>query len=135
MPYCFSLQSVVVCNFTEIESTSPVPFWNYVANCLWLCHMVSVCLIKKGKYDWFLHEGLLLNWLISFLYPLQFVCCSKYSAKKTNFLFLNLFFHFLHPFVLKHLRIFVTIMQSNFIAFQGSPRELYRREWFFAYMV
>ena len=37
--------------------------------------------------------------------------------KITNFLFLNLFLHFLHPFVLKHLRIFVTVMQPNFTAF------------------
>ena len=30
--------------------------------------------IRKGKDDWFLHEGLLLDWLIFFLYCLQFVC-------------------------------------------------------------
>ena len=37
---------------------------------------------------------------------------SKYSTKTTNFLFLNLFLHFLYPLVLKHLRIFITVMQS-----------------------
>ena len=63
-------------------------------------------------------EGLLLDWLIFILYLLQFACYSKYSAKTTNFLFLNLFLDFLHPLVRKHLRIFVTIMQSNFTAFQ-----------------
>ena len=63
-------------------------------------------------------EGLLHDWLIFILYLLQFACYSKYSAKTTNFLFLNLFLDFLHPLVRKHLRIFVTIMQSNFTAFQ-----------------
>ena len=31
--------------------------------------------------------------------------------------FLDLFLYFLHPFVLKHLRIFVTVMRSNFTTF------------------
>ena len=97
LPYCFSLQSVVVYNFTEIESTFPVPFWDYVADCLWFRDMVSICLRRKRKQDWFLNEGLLLDWLIFLLYLLQFVWCSKYSAKTTNFLFWNLFLHFLHP--------------------------------------
>ena len=112
LPYCFSHQSVVFYNFTEIENTFPVLFWDYVADCLWLRGMVSICLLREGKYDRFLHKGLLLDWLIFLLYLLQFVCCSKYSAKATVFLFLNLFLHFLHPLVLKHLRIFVTVMQS-----------------------
>ena len=38
-----------------------------------------------------------LDWLIFLLYLLQFDCCSKYSAKTTNFLSWNLFLHFLHP--------------------------------------
>ena len=117
LPYCSSIQSVVAYNFTEIESTFPVLLWDYVADCLWLRGMVSFCLLRKGKYDWFLQKGLLLDWLIFLLYLLQFVCCSKYSAKTTNFLFLNLFLHFLHPFVPKHVRIFATVMKSNFTAF------------------
>ena len=117
LPYCSSLQSAVICNFTEIESTFPVPFWDYLANCLWLGGMVSICLIRKDKYDWFLQDELLLDWLIFLLYLLQFVCCSKYFVKTTDFLFLNLFLYFLHPLALKHLRIFVTLMQSNFTAF------------------
>ena len=103
-----------VYNFTEIESTFPLLFWDYVADCLWLLGMVSSCLIRKGKYDWFLHEGLLLDWLIFLLYLLQSVCGSKYSAKTTNSYFLNLFLYFLHPFFLKYLRIFVTVMRSKF---------------------
>ena len=115
LTYCSSLQPVVVYNLNEIESTFPLPLWDYVANCWWLCGMVSICLIKKGKYDLFFHEGLLLDWLIFPLFLLQSVCCSKYSAKKTNFSILNLFLHFLlHPFVLKHFRIFVTAMRSKF---------------------
>ena len=51
LPYCSLLQSLVVYNFTEIESTFPVPFWDYVADCLWLRDMVSIYLIRKGKYD------------------------------------------------------------------------------------
>ena len=115
--YCSSLQSVVVYNFTEIESTFPVPLWDYAADCLWLQGMVFICLLRKGKYDWFIHKGLLLDWLIFLLYLPQFFCCSKYSAKTTNFLFLNLFLNFPDPLVLKHLRIFVTVMQSNFPTF------------------
>ena len=83
----------------------------------WLRGMVSICLLRKGKCDWFLHRVLLLDWLIFLLYLLQFVRSSNYSAKTTNFLFLNLFPHLLHPLVLKHLRIFITVMQSNFITF------------------
>ena len=128
MQYCSSFQSVVVYNFTEFESTFPVLFWDYLADCLWLLDMVSICLMRKGKKDCFLDEGLLLDWLIFLLYLLQFVCCSKYSAKTTNFLFWNLFLHFLHPAPLQHLRIFVTVInlisqplskssQENFINF------------------
>ena len=49
--------------FTEIKSSFPVPFWDYVADCLWLRGMVSISLIRKGKYEWFLHEGRFLDWL------------------------------------------------------------------------
>ena len=84
--YCSSLQPVVCFNFTEIENTFPVLFWDYKANCLWLCSMVCICLIQKGKNEWFFHEGLLLDWLIFLLHLLQSICCSKYSAKITSFL-------------------------------------------------
>ena len=118
-----------VYHFTEIETTFPVPSWDYVADCLWLRGMVSICLIWKGKYEWFLHEGLLLDWLIFLLYLLQSVCCSKYSAKITNFSFLNLFLHLLHSFVLKYLRIFVTVMlRFSFTAFKKfSTRGTWKR--------
>ena len=109
--YCSLLQHVVVYSFSEIESNFPVSLWDYVANYWWFRGMVSICLIRNGKYYWFLHKGLLLDWLI---YQLQSVCCSKYSAKTTNFSVLNLFLHFLHPFALKHFRIFVTVMRSKF---------------------
>ena len=111
LTYCFSLQPIVVYNFSEIESTFSVPFGNYVADCWWLRGMVSICLIGKGEYNWFLHEyeGPLLDWLIFLLYLLQSVCCPKYSAKTTNFSVLNPFLHFLRSFVLKYFRIFVTV--------------------------
>ena len=117
LPCCSLLQFVVVYKFSEIESTFPVPFWDYVADCLWLRGMVSICLLRKDKYDWFLHEDLLLDWLIFLLCLVQFVCCSKYFAKATHFLFLNLFLDFRHLLVLKYLRISVTVMQSNFTSF------------------
>ena len=105
-------------HFTEIETTFPVPSWDYVADCLWLRGMVSICLIWKGKYEWFFHKALFFDWLIFLLYLLQSVCCSKYSAKITDFSFLNLFLHLLHSFALKYLRIFVTVMlRSSFTAF------------------
>ena len=103
-------------NSLQIESTFPVPFWDYVADCLWLCGMVSICLLKKGKYDWFLHKWLLLDWFIFLLHLLQFTCWSKYSPITIILLFLNLFLDLQHPLVLKHPRIFVTVMQSNFTA-------------------
>ena len=117
LPYCFSLQSVVFYNFTEIENTFPVLFWDYVADCLWLRGMVPICLLREGKYDRFLHKGLLLDWLIFLLYLLQFVCCSKYSAKTTNILFWNLFLHFLHPARTATSQNFCYCNQSNFTAF------------------
>ena len=118
MTYCSLLQPVVVYNFSEIESTFSVPFGDYVADCWWLRGMVSICLIGKGEYDWFLHEyvGLLLDWLIFLLYLLQSVCCPKYSAKTTNFSILNPFLHFLHPFVLKYFRIFVTVPNAIYVS-------------------
>ena len=113
LAYCSSLEPVLLYNFSKIESTIPVAFWDYVDDSSWLRGMVYTCLIRKVKYDWFLHEGLLLDWLIFLLYLLQSVCFSKYSAKTTNFSTLNLFFHSLHPFVLKHFRIFVNVMRST----------------------
>ena len=74
----------------------------------------SICLIRKGKYDWFLLKGLLFDWLIVFLYLLQSVCFSKYSAKTTNFSILNVFLHFLHHFAREHFKIFVTVLRSKF---------------------
>ena len=108
LTYCSSFQPVFVYNFSEIESTFSVPIWDYVADWWWLRGMVSICLIGKGKYDWFLHKERLLDWLIFILYLVQFVCCSKYSAKATMFHILNLFLHFLH------FRIFATVMRSEF---------------------
>ena len=74
----------------------------------------SICFIRKRKYGWFLHKGLLLDWLISLLYLLQSVCWSEYSTKATNFPILNLFLHFLHSLVFKYFRIFITAMRSKF---------------------
>ena len=118
MIYRSLLQPVVAYNFSEIESTFSVSFGGYVADCWWLRGMVSIYLIGKGEYDWFLHEyeGLLLDWLIFLLYLLQSVCCSKYSAKTTNFSILNRFLHFLHPFVLKYFRIFVTVPNAIYVS-------------------
>ena len=114
LAYCSSRQPVVVYNFREIKSTFPLPFWDCVADYWWLHGMVSICLIRKGKQDWFLHEGLLLYWLIFLLYLLQSVCCSKNSAKTTNLSILNLSLHFLHQFVRKHFRMFATVIRSKF---------------------
>ena len=86
LPYWFSLQSVVVYEFTKIESNFPVPFWDYVANCLWLHGMVSICLLRKGKYDWFLREGLL-PLIDSFFF---YICCNFPAAQ--NLLQDNKFF-------------------------------------------
>ena len=92
-------------------------FFQCCSGIMWPCGMVSIYLVRKGKYDWSLHEGLLLDWIIFLLYLLQFVGCSKCSAKTTNFSALNLFLHFLQGFVLKPFRIFVVKSDLNFIAF------------------
>ena len=114
---CSSLQTVFVYNFSEIESNFLVSFGYYVANCWWLHDMVSICLIGKGEYDWFLHEyeGLFFDWLIFLLHLLQSVCCSKCSAKTTNVSISNPFLHFLHTFVLKNFRIFVTVPDAIYV--------------------
>ena len=117
LTHCSSLHPIVVYNFSEIESTFPLSFWNYVAKCWWLCGMVSICLIRKGKYGWSHNRGFLFDWVIFLLYLLQSVCCSKYFAKTTDFSMLNLFLHFLYPFFLKHFRIFVTVTPSIFHCF------------------
>ena len=117
LPYCSLLESVIVYNITEIESIFPVPFWDYVADCLWLRDMVSIFWWGKVNRSDSSVKDFFLDWFIFLLYLLQFICCSIYSAKTTNFLFWNLFLHFLHLLVLKHLRIFVIVIQSNFTAF------------------
>ena len=109
LAYCSLLQPIVVYNSSEIESTFPLFFLKLRDRRL----MVSICFIRKDKYDWFPHEGLLLDWLILLLYLLQSVCCSKYSAKTASFSVLNVPLHLLHQFVWKHFRIFVTVMNLN----------------------
>ena len=59
-----------------------------------------------------LQEELLLDLIVFLL--LQSVCCSKYSAKTTNFSILNVFLRFLHQFFRTHFRIFVTVARSKF---------------------
>ena len=118
MTYCSSLKIVIIYNFSEIERTFSVLFEDYVADCWWFRGMVSICLIGKDQYDWFLYEyeGLFLDWLIFLLHLLQSVCCSKYSAKTTHFSILNPFFHFLHPLVLKHFRIFIAVPNAIYVS-------------------
>ena len=99
--FCSFLQSVVVvCKFTRStvlfqchsENTWPtlMALWHGFH---WFAKEMYIQLIPPR------FEGLLLDWLIFILYQLQFACYSKYSAKTTNFLFLNLFLDFLHPLV------------------------------------
>ena len=116
--YCSSLQPIVTYNVSEIESTFPVSFGECVLDCLCPCGMVSICLIGKNEYDWFLHEyeELLVDWLFFLLYLLQSVCCSKYSTKKTKLFYLNPFLHFLYPFVLKYFTIFITVPNAAYIS-------------------
>ena len=115
LAYCSSLQPVVVYNFREIESTFSVPFLKLRGRLL-IAPWHGFHLFDKEMYIRLipLHEGLLLDLLIFLLYLLQSVCCSKYSAKTTNFSILNVFLCFLHQFIRKHFRIFVTVMRSKF---------------------
>ena len=117
LTYCSSLQVLVVYNFSETGKTFSVSFGDYVTDCWWLHDMVSIYLIRKGEYDWFLQEyvGLLLDWLIFLLCLLEFLCCTKYSAKATNFSILNPFLHFLHLFFLKYFRIFVPVPNAIYL--------------------
>ena len=76
-----------VYNFTEIESTFPVPFWDYVTDCLWHRGMVSICLIWKGKHDWSSTKDFSLIDLIFLLYLLQSVRCNLFCQdNKFSFL-------------------------------------------------
>ena len=113
MAYCSSLQPVVVYNFREIESTFSVSFLKLRGRLLIAPWHGFHLFDKEMKIRLIpLQEGLLLDLLIFLL--LQSVCCSKYSAKTTNFSILNVFLRFLHQFVWKHFRIFVTVMRSKF---------------------
>ena len=64
LTYCCLLQPIVLHNFSGIESTIPESSWDYLVDCWWLCGMASICLIRKGKYDWFLYKVFLLDWQI-----------------------------------------------------------------------
>ena len=113
MAYCSSLQPVVVYNFREIESTFSVPFLKLRGRLLTAPWHGFHLFDKEMKIRLIpLQEEVLLGLLIFLL--LQSVCCSKYSAKTTNFSILNVFLCFLHHFVQKHFRIFVTVMRSKF---------------------
>ena len=68
---------------------------------------------RKDDNYWFLHERLLLDWLIFLLFLLHSVCWSKYSAKTTKISTLNVFLHLFHQFVRKHFRIFVRYCNGN----------------------
>ena len=115
MAYCSSLQPVLVYNFREIETTFSGPFLKLRGRQLIAPWHGFHLFDKEMKIRLIpLHEGLLLDLLIFPLYLLQFVCCSKYSAKTTNFSILNVFLRFLHQFVWKHFRFFVTVMRSEF---------------------
>ena len=115
MTYCSSLRLVIVYNFREIESTFSVPFLKLRGRLL-IAPWHGFHLFDKEMYIRLipLHEGLLLDLLIFLLYLLQSVCCSKYSAKTTNFSILNVFLCFLHQFIWKHFRIFFTVMRPKF---------------------
>ena len=129
MAYCSSLQPVVFYNFREIESTFSVSF-------LKLCGRLLIALwhgfrlFDKKMQIWLipLHEGLLLDLLVFLVYLLQSVCCLKYYAKSTNSFILNVFLCFLHQFVQKHFRFFVSVMRSKFhFLLMFSMRETLKR--------
>ena len=114
-----SIQPAVVYNFSKIESTFPVPFLKLRGQLLmapW--HGFHLFDKERQIYNWFFHEGLFLDWLFFFS-----ICCDLSAVE--NILprqILNLFLHFLHPFVLKHFRIFVAVMRYKFhchLVFQG----------------
>ena len=137
MAYCSSLQTVVVYNFREIESTFSVSFLKLRGRLL-IAPWHGFHLFDKEMYIRLipLHEGLLLDLLIFLLYLLQSVCCSKYSAKTTNFSILNVFLRFLHQLAWKHFRIFVTAMRSKFhFLLKFSTRGTLKRISFFTCMI
>ena len=100
MAYCSSLQPVVVYNFWEIQSTFSVPFLKLRGPLLIACGMVSICLIRKYKYDWFFSTKDFFICLFFF-----YICCTLS------------FVHNILPrqqIVWKHFRIFVTVTRSKF---------------------
>ena len=133
MPYCSWLQSVIVYNFTEMEITCPGPLWDYVADCLWLRGLVSICLMRRTKYDWFIHEELLLDWLFFLLFSSIFssIISSISSISATICLLFKIFCRDNNFFILESISPFstsvcpegsqnsyycITVMQSNFNA-------------------
>ena len=107
-----------------------------MADCWKLHGMVSISLMRNCKYDWFFFTN-----GFSLIYLLLFCICCNLSAVQSilprqhifylkcfppfptsvcpetfqnSFFILNVFLRFLHQFVRKHFRIFVTIMRSKF---------------------
>ena len=115
MACCSSFQPVVVYDFREIKSTFSVPSLKLGGRLLiapWHGFHLFDKEIKMRLIP--LHEGFLLDLLI-FLYT----CCNlcllfKISCWDNKFLYLTVFLLFLHQFVWKHFRIFVTVMWSKF---------------------
>ena len=118
--------NLLCCSFLQAVAYNLQFHWNrkYIFSAILKLHdrlFVASWLVfhlfdRKGN-DWFLPEGFLLDWQTFHLYLLQSVFFSKYSAKKTNIFFLNQFLYFIHPFILKHFKNFVTVMRSNFTIF------------------
>ena len=119
LAYSPSLQSVVAYNFTEIQSTFPVPFWDKVAH--W-AHDGSVAWFpfvwwgKVNRTDSSTKDFSLIG---SFFF---YICCNLSVVQNIppwqEIFYSKIYFLIFYiPLVLKHLRIFVTMMQSNFAAF------------------
>ena len=110
MAYCF-FQLVVVYSFSEIESTFPVLF-------LKLCDRLLIAQWHGFHYLFDTTDSSTKDFSLICLF-FFYICCNlsavqKNSAKTTNFSILNVFLRFLHQFVRKHFRIFVTVMRSKF---------------------
>ena len=112
LEYCSSHQPVVVYNFRQIENTFSV--------LLLQLHGQLLIALWHGIHLFDNEMQIQLSTKDFLICLFFFYTCCNLSAvqnilpRQQIFSILNVFLHFLHQFVWKHFRIFVTVMRSKF---------------------
>ena len=96
--YCSSFQPIVLRNRNRKYKVKSKILFQCCSEITWptVDIIAFIYLIRKGKYNWFLHEEPLLDLLLFLLYLVQSICCFKYNVKIINLSILILFFYSLN---------------------------------------